>query len=93
MPNARGALCEYMDRNGIAYSKSNKYSDFYNLVLDAAPKWRAPDHRYVAEQIMPEADDRGCRELRVWLSKRAIGEIPMRRQTAGMDLVAELARQ
>lgn len=72
VPNARGALCEYMDRNGIAYSKSNKYSDFYNLVLDAAPKWRAPDHRYVAEQIMPEADDRGCRELRVWLSKRLL---------------------
>jgi len=34
--NAHGALCDFMDRNGIAYDKSIRSSDFYNLVLDAS---------------------------------------------------------
>jgi hypothetical protein len=70
--NAHGALCEYMDRNGIAYSKSNKYSEFYNLVLEAAPNWLAPDHKFVAEHIMPDAGGRYGGELRAWLSQRLV---------------------
>jgi len=70
--NAHGALCEYMDRNGLSYSKSSKYSDFYNLVLEAAPNWLAPDHRFVAEHIMPDADGRESEDLRGWLSEKLL---------------------
>lgn len=70
--NAHGALCEYMDRNGIAYAKSNKYSDFYALVLEAAPNWLDPDHKFVVEHIMPDADGREGDDLRAWLSARLL---------------------
>jgi len=70
--NAHAALCEYLDRNGIAYWKSNKYSEFYNLVLEAAPNWLEPDHRFVAEHIMPEADRCEGDELRAWLRKKLL---------------------
>jgi hypothetical protein len=70
--NAHGALCEYLDRNRIAYSRSNKYSDFYILVLEAAPNWLDPDHNFVAEHILPEADGRKGDELRAWLRKKLL---------------------
>ena len=70
--NAHGALCEYMERNGIAHSKSNKYADFYNLVLEASPNWLDPDHNFVSEHIMPNAGGRAGDELREWLSQRLL---------------------
>jgi hypothetical protein len=70
--NAHGALCDFMDRNGIAYEKSNKYSDFYNLVLDASPNWLDADSKFVAEHIMPEAGGRTGDDLRKWLSEKLL---------------------
>lgn len=70
--NAHGALCEFLDRKGISYAKSNQFSDFYNLVLEAAPNWLDPNHKFVAEHIMPDAPDIPRPELRQWLSQRLL---------------------
>jgi hypothetical protein len=70
--NAHGALCDFMDRNGISYQKSNRYSDFYNLVLEASPNWLSADSKFVSEHIMPESGGRTGSELREWLSQKLL---------------------
>ena len=70
--SAHGALAQFMERNAIPYSKSNKYADSCDLVLDAAPGWLNPNHKYVAEKIMPDADDRSGGNLRSWLAQRLL---------------------
>ena len=69
--NAQGALCDFMDRHNIEYSKTNRYSAFYDLILDAQPAWLAVDvgSRYVANHLLPEAGDRSGAELKKWLKK------------------------
>lgn len=80
--NAHGALCDFLDRKAISYEKSNKYSDFYTLVLSASPNWLVADSKFVAEHIMPQADGRTGDQLRQWLSEkllerfRCVGEPP-----------------
>lgn len=68
--NAQGALCDFMDRNHITYERSSKYSDFYDLLLGASPPWLNPDSKYVAENILPDAEGRTGSELQKWLSRK-----------------------
>ena len=66
--SAQGALCDFMDRNNIDYSKTDRYSDLYDLILDAQPEWLAVESQYVADQIMPHAGNRSGSELQQWLA-------------------------
>jgi hypothetical protein len=70
--NAHGAVCDYLDRNGYQYTKTGEYADFYDLVLKASPDWLDPDHKYVMDHIMPEADGRKGHELREWLHEQLL---------------------
>ncbi len=65
--NAQGALTDFMDRNGIAYTRTNLYQDMHRMILDAQPKWLNVDTKYVQEQMMPAAGQRQGDELREWL--------------------------
>jgi hypothetical protein len=66
--NAQGALTDFMDRNGISYSRTSKYTDTYDLILEAQPRWLALDDKYVQDEILPNAGSRSCDELREWLA-------------------------
>jgi hypothetical protein len=57
-----------MDRNNIEYSKSDRYSKLYDLVLNAQPAWLAVDSRYVADHLLPHAGGRLGPELQEWLA-------------------------
>jgi hypothetical protein len=65
--NAQGALAEYMDRNGISYTRTSRYQDFHRLLLSAQPRWLDVDVKWVQEQLMPLAGDRTGTALRKWL--------------------------
>jgi hypothetical protein len=80
--SAQGALADFMDRNGIEYTKTEKYADFYNLVLESQPDWLAVDPKYVQDHMLPAAGQRSGDELREWLREeflrrfRCVGEPP-----------------
>src|SRR5262245_33245084 len=68
--NAHGAVCDFLDRNGYEYKRTGVYADFYDLVLQASPKWLAAEPKYVQDQIMPSAAGRVGNELRIWLTEQ-----------------------
>jgi hypothetical protein len=65
--NAQGALVDFLERNGISYTKTTQYEDFYNLVLEAQPHWLAVEPRWVRDHMLPAAEGRTGAELRDWL--------------------------
>jgi hypothetical protein len=67
--SAQGALTEYLDRNNIAYTKTEQYADYYNLVLQAQPDWLDVDAKWVQDQLMPQSDGRTGPELQEWLTE------------------------
>lgn len=65
--NAQGALTQYMDRNGIAYVKTDRYAKFNDLIAKAQPSWLDVDLKYIQEKMLPDAGARSGTELRDWL--------------------------
>lgn len=70
--DAHGAVCDFLDRNGYEYRRAGEYADFYELVLQASPRWLAADPKFVRDHIMPEADGRTGPELRGWLTEQLL---------------------
>jgi hypothetical protein len=70
--NAHGAVCDFLDRNGYKYKKTDKYASFHELVIKASPHWLAADLRYVQDMIMPDADGRTGHELHIWLTEQLL---------------------
>jgi hypothetical protein len=68
--NAHGALCEYLDRRGVRYERSEKYSEIHDILLDAQPGWLDVDLGYVAKSILPNAGNLKGRALREWLTSQ-----------------------
>lgn len=65
--DAQGAICDYFDRNEYEYQKDNTFSELYDLILSASPRWLDPSHRYVQDQILVNAGARTGKELKSWL--------------------------
>ncbi len=65
--SAHGALVDFMERNDIDHSQTTKHGDFYDLILEAQPRWLHVDARYVSDQMIPAAEGRTGKELRAWL--------------------------
>ena len=65
--NAQGALADFMDRNGITYTRTAEYHDLHLLLLETQPDWLDVDAKYVHDHILPAADERTGKELRRWL--------------------------
>jgi len=72
--NAQGALADFMDRNGITYSRTTRYQDFYDMVLEAQPRWLGVDAKWIRDNILCEAGNRQGQELVQWLRQ----ELPKR---------------
>src|SRR5262249_1295384 len=65
--SAQGALTDFMARNGMEDTRSQKYADFCNLVLKAQPHWLDVDPKYVQDHMLPAAGQQSGDELREWL--------------------------
>jgi hypothetical protein len=64
---AQGALAQFMERNGITFTKTDKYEKLYDLILSAQPKWLHVDAHFVCEHIVSQAGDRTGTDLKKWL--------------------------
>lgn len=53
MMNAVEALELYLTKEKIPFPKRNKYSDFYNLILDSQPKYLDIDTLFIEKYILP----------------------------------------
>jgi len=54
--NAIGALELYFAKEGITYTKTDKYNDFYNLIYASQPKYLDVDTWFIEKYIVPEGD-------------------------------------
>jgi hypothetical protein len=68
--NAQGAMELYLTKRGVSFERTETYSDFYNLLLQAQPKWLDIDTLFLEEHVLPEAGDRVGRDLKKWLHGR-----------------------
>lgn len=67
MLNAQGALANFMERNGITFVKTPKYTDLYQTILSAQPDWLGADPDYVYDHILPGTQSLSGSKLREWL--------------------------
>jgi hypothetical protein len=67
--SAQGALIEFMDRNGITYTATKKYGQFYDLILKAQPRWIDVPAKYIQEKMLPDAPHAEGKQLQVWLTE------------------------
>lgn len=65
--NVHGALAQLLERNGVSVQPTKKYSEFYNLILSAQPKWLDVDPAYIQREIISAAGNLPEKELKKWL--------------------------
>jgi hypothetical protein len=70
LSNAQGAVELFLQRKGIPFRHDTSYSEQFNLLLDAQPKWLDVDTRYLTQNVLPEAGERTGDELKQWLKAR-----------------------
>lgn len=66
----QGALQLFLDKKQIAYSASAQYSDEFDILIDAQPRWLAVDAKYVKDHIFPDAGERTRKDLKKWLAEQ-----------------------
>ena len=62
--DVHGALSQFLKRNGFSVQPTQRYSEFYNLILSAQPKWLDVDPAYVQREILPSAGHRTGEDLK-----------------------------
>lgn len=70
--DAVGAVSDYLDRNSYEYNQTDRYIDFFNIMLEASPDWISPDPKYVMDHIMPEANGRKGSQLNKWIKEQLL---------------------
>lgn len=68
--SAQGAVEFFLKKRNIPFKRATVYSEFYDLLLSAQPKWLAVDTAYLKERILPEAGDRQGKALKEWLKAK-----------------------
>jgi len=68
--NAQGAVEFFLTKRNISFKRTPVYSEFYDLLLSAQPKWVHVDTTYLKDRILPEAGDRKGKPLKEWLKGR-----------------------
>ena len=70
--NIHGALSQFLERKQIAFKPTKVYSDFYNLILSAQPRWLGVSIDWLKQNVLSAAGDRKKKELRDWLRQRLL---------------------
>jgi hypothetical protein len=70
--DAHGAICDFLDRNGYEHTRTSRYADFHDLVLQVSPGWVDPDLKFVQDLITSEAGGRTGDELKEWLAGKLL---------------------
>jgi hypothetical protein len=65
--SAQGALVEFMDRNRIDYTKTDRYEQLFDMILKAQPAWLGAPAKFVQEKMLPEAGNLEGKALQTWL--------------------------
>lgn len=68
--DAQGAVEAFLKRKEIPFRHDKSFSETFNLLLDAHPKWLSVDTRYLTEHVLPEAGERIGDDLKQWLKSR-----------------------
>ena len=65
--NIQGALQEFMNRNAISYMATREYSELFDIILTAQPKWLQVQTKFVQEKMLPASNGKKAKELKAWL--------------------------
>jgi len=68
--NAQGAVELFLKQRNISFKRTAVFSEFYDLLLSAQPKWLDVDTAYLKDHILPDAGDRKGKALKKWLKAR-----------------------
>ncbi len=72
--SAQGALTQFLDRRGITYTRTERYSALYELLLDAQPKWLDAPSLFLESLLADSPPDLTSRTRKVkWLRERLLG--------------------
>jgi len=70
--NVQGALRQFLERKQIACKPTKVYSDLYDIILSAQPRWLDVPVDWLKQHVLSAAEGRKKKELRDWLRQKLL---------------------
>jgi len=68
--NVHGAMTQFLERRGIAFTPTQSHAELHTHILAAQPKWLDIPMDWLTRNVLPAAAGRNGRVLRDWLRQQ-----------------------